>query len=132
MPNVCAAIYSPFYDASVMNNISLTSRRCLPHEGEIALLTPAQCLVLLQQLPGWRAEETFIERSFSFKDHYQAIAFVNAVAWISHAENHHPEISIGYADVRIRYWTHAVAGLSEHDFICAAKVDALPLSQSLR
>ena len=52
-------------------------------------------------------------------------SIVNAVAWVSHHEDHHPELTIGYADCRIRYLTHAIGGLSENDFICAAKVERL-------
>ncbi|MBI2961625.1 MAG: 4a-hydroxytetrahydrobiopterin dehydratase [Betaproteobacteria bacterium] len=53
------------------------------------------------------------------------LAFVNAVAWISHREDHHPSLVVGYNSARVEYWTHAIGGLSENDFICAAKVDAL-------
>ena len=66
-----------------------------------------------------------IQRSFHFSNHYETIAFVNAVSWISHTENHHPEMTVGYADCSITYSTHALGGLSENDFICASKVDAL-------
>jgi 4a-hydroxytetrahydrobiopterin dehydratase len=53
------------------------------------------------------------------------MAFVNALAWISHREDHHPDLAVGYNQCRVTYWTHAVGGLSENDFICAAKCDAL-------
>ena len=53
------------------------------------------------------------------------MAFVNAVAWLSHREDHHPELQVGYNRCRVEYWTHAIGGLSENDFICAAKLDAL-------
>jgi 4a-hydroxytetrahydrobiopterin dehydratase len=53
------------------------------------------------------------------------MAFVNGIAWISHREDHHPELTVGYAECHVRYWTHAINGLSENDFICAAKVDRL-------
>lgn len=66
-----------------------------------------------------------IERTFTFKNYYHTLAFVNAVAWIAHQEDHHPELSFGYKQCRVRYTTHAVGGLSENDFICAAKVDRL-------
>ena len=64
-------------------------------------------------------------KSKVFKNHYQAMAFVNAVAWVSHTENHHPSITVGYKDVHIEYWTHDINGISENDFICAAKVNEL-------
>jgi 4a-hydroxytetrahydrobiopterin dehydratase len=66
-----------------------------------------------------------IYRDFEFKNYYKTMAFVNAVAWIAHQENHHPDLFVGYNRCRVQYTTHAIAGLSENDFICAAKVDAL-------
>jgi len=69
----------------------------------------------------------FIYRDFEFKNYYKTIAFVNAVAWMAHQENHHPDLSVSYNRCRVQYSTHAIGGLSENDFICAAKVDALGL-----
>jgi 4a-hydroxytetrahydrobiopterin dehydratase len=66
-----------------------------------------------------------IHRTFRFQSHYASIAFVNAVAWISHREDHHPDMAVGYNTVTVSYSTHSVGGLSENDFICAAKIDAL-------
>jgi 4a-hydroxytetrahydrobiopterin dehydratase len=79
----------------------------------------------LAHLDGWTLTDGRIEKAFRFKNHYETMAFVNALAWISHREDHHPELIVGYADCRARYWTHAISGLSENDFICAAKVDRL-------
>ena len=108
-----------------MSTCNLTERRCQPCEGGVAPLDTSACLHLLGDLPGWHLEDKALVRSFSFRDHYEAMAFVNAVAWVSHREDHHPEITIGYKDVRVSYWTHAIDGLSENDFICAAQVSAL-------
>ncbi len=66
-----------------------------------------------------------IRRTFDFKDYYAGIAFVNAVAWIAHREDHHPDLAVGYDKVTVTFSTHSVGGLSENDFICAAKIDAL-------
>ena len=66
-----------------------------------------------------------LTKAFQVEDHSQTIAFVNAVAWISHREDHHPELVVGYASCTVRYATHSIGGLSENDFICAAKVDHL-------
>lgn len=66
-----------------------------------------------------------ISRTCKFKNYYQTIAFVNALAWVAHAEDHHPDIEVSYNRCRIRYSTHAIGGLSENDFICAARIDAL-------
>lgn len=79
----------------------------------------------LAAFPDWREEGGAIVRTFSFKNYYETIAFVNAVAWVSHGEDHHPDLEVGYNKCRVRYSTHSVGGLSENDFICAAKVEAL-------
>lgn len=103
----------------------LAKQRCRPCEGGMAPLSGAQVAQLLSQLSGWQVEEGKLVKTFRFRDHYQAVAFVNAVAWISHTQDHHPLVELGYNTVRLAYWTHAIGGLSENDFICAAKVDAL-------
>ncbi|GAB5604617.1 4a-hydroxytetrahydrobiopterin dehydratase [Sideroxyarcus sp. TK5] len=83
---------------------------------------------LLKQLDGWTLEGKSIRRTYAFKDYYQTIAFVNAIAWMTHREDHHPDLQVGYNRCTVEYSTHSVGGLSENDFICAAKVDALYLS----
>lgn len=66
-----------------------------------------------------------IRRTCRFGNYYQTMAFVNALAWIAHAEDHHPDLEVGYNRCHIRFSTHAIGGLSENDFICAAKIDTL-------
>ena len=66
-----------------------------------------------------------IQRSFRFSDYYQTIAFVNALAWVAHQQDHHPELQVSYNRCVVRYSTHSVGGLTENDFICAARIDAL-------
>ena len=80
---------------------------------------------LLTHVDDWRAVDGSLEKSFRFEDHFQTMAFVNAVAWISHREDHHPEMVVGYDSCTLRYSTHTVDGLSRNDFLCAAKVDHL-------
>ncbi len=82
---------------------------------------------LLSQLSDWTlaADGLAISRQFRFHDFHQTMAFVNAVAWIAHQQDHHPDLEVGYNRCTVRYSTHAVGGLSLNDFICAAKVDAL-------
>ena len=104
---------------------AVDEKTCKPCAVGPAMLDKAACRDHLGALEGWALAGAAIEKTYRFKDHYEAMAFVNAVAWISHRQDHHPEITVGYADCRIRYWTHAVGGLSENDFICAAKVDRL-------
>lgn len=112
----------------------LAVRHCRPCEGGTPPMEPAQVAVLLNQLEGWEHSEGRIGKTFKFKNYYQAMAFVNATAWISNRENHHPDLEVGYSTCRVSYTTHAIGGLSENDFICAAKVDALlkewPIAQT--
>lgn len=103
----------------------LVRKKCVPCEGGTEPLRDEQIGPLLRGLTGWQRDGNKIWKEFQFKDHFQAQAFVNGVAWISHREDHHPVMVVGYNTVRIDYWTHAIGGLSENDFICAAKVDAL-------
>lgn len=103
----------------------LTSRRCQPCRPGTPALGDEQARELLIEVPGWKIENGELIREFGFKNYYETTAFVNAVVWIAHREDHHPEISFGYKTCRIRYSTHSVGGLSENDFICAAKISAL-------
>ena len=80
---------------------------------------------LLSHVDDWSTRNGCIEKTYRFEDHYQTIAFVNAVAWISHREDHHPEMVVGYDTCSLRYNTHTVNGLSRNDFLCAAKADHL-------
>jgi 4a-hydroxytetrahydrobiopterin dehydratase len=79
----------------------------------------------LAQLSGWHLSGAAIEKTFSFKNYFETIAFVNALAWICHTEDHHPELQVSYNRCVTRFSTHSVAGVSRNDFICAAKADAL-------
>ena len=77
------------------------------------------------QVPGWKQQGDAITKTFNFKNYYETMAFVNAAAWVSHRQDHHPDMEVGYNKCRVRYSTHSVGGLSENDFICAAKLEAL-------
>ncbi|HEX9772185.1 MAG TPA: 4a-hydroxytetrahydrobiopterin dehydratase [Steroidobacteraceae bacterium] len=106
----------------------LTERRCKACEAGTPALDPRQAGVLLQQLdPGWSIVEDgkALKRAFRFEDFYRTMAFANAVAWIANAEDHHPDLELGYNYCRVRFSTHSIGGLSDNDFICAAKIDAL-------
>ncbi|MDH4216685.1 MAG: 4a-hydroxytetrahydrobiopterin dehydratase [Gallionella sp.] len=103
----------------------LTSKRCKPCEGGMPPLTDAKADSLLHELDGWQRSANLIYKTFRFKDYYQTMAFVNAVAWMAHREDHHPDLMVGYNLCKVEYTTHAIHGLSENDFICAAKVDLL-------
>lgn len=103
----------------------LTNKQCKPCEGGVPPLTKEEANKLLQQLAGWSLADNKISKTFDFKNYYQTMAFVNAVAWLSHREDHHPDMTVGYNKCHVEYMTHAINGLSENDFICAAKIDWL-------
>ena len=103
----------------------LARKRCKPCEGGVKPFTPQEAHQLLKTLNGWAIENGRLAKTFPFQNYYETMAFVNALAWISHREDHHPDLGVHYNKCRVEYWTHAIGGLSENDFICAAKADAL-------
>lgn len=105
----------------------LTQKHCKACEGGVNPLTRIEAEKLLNKLQGWELnnDATEIHCNFSFKNYYHTMAFVNALAYISHTENHHPDLEVSYNKCVVRYSTHAIGGLSENDFICAAKTDAI-------
>ena len=92
-------------------------------------LSATEIVVKLTELPGWQLSgdgaDVAIEKTYRFANYHETMAFVNAVAFIAHAQDHHPDLSVHYDRCVVRYSTHDVGGLSENDFICAAKADAL-------
>lgn len=108
----------------------LTEKKCKPCEGGVPPLTREQAEALAKQLsPGWvlSRDGPYLRREFRFKNFYRTMSFVNAVAHTANIEDHHPDLEIGYNYCRVQYTTHAIKGLSENDFICAAKIDTIPL-----
>lgn len=107
---------------------TLEKKHCLPCEGFGA---PLDTTAVSQQLKNiateWQvnSDNTIISREFKFKNFYQTMAFVNAVAWMANLENHHPDLEVSYNQCKVHYTTHALKGLSINDFICAAKVDEI-------
>ncbi len=108
-----------------VTTIDLSSKHCKSCEGGAPPLQKDDADSFLSTVPGWYYESGCISKIFNFKNFYHTMAFVNAVAWIAHCESHHPEMEISYNTCRISYTTHAAGGLTENDFICAAKVNAL-------
>ena len=104
----------------------LANKSCQPCSGNTPALSAEQVRVLLANLPGWELKDGAIEKTYRFKNYYETIAFLNAGAQLSHVEDHHPDIQVGYNTLKYRYNTHAIQGLSENDFICAAKLDRVP------
>jgi 4a-hydroxytetrahydrobiopterin dehydratase len=97
---------------------------------QAAALDTAAAARLLTLLPDWSLDGGRLTRSFSFKNYYRTMAFVNAVAYLSHNEDHHPEMTVTYSTCLLRYATHSAHGLTDNDFICAAKAGALYEAQA--
>jgi len=94
-------------------------------------LTPSEAQRLLAQISSaWSMTENAqtIRREFRFRDFYRTMSFVNALAHLANIEDHHPDLEVGYNYCRVTYTTHAIGGLSENDFVCAAKADLIPLT----
>jgi len=107
----------------------LTQQRCKPCEGGVAPLSLDAAQALMKQLSAaWQlaADGRSIRGEWKFRNFFHAMSFANAVAHLANHEDHHPDLEVGYGYCRMTYNTHAIGGLSQNDFICAAKVDALP------
>jgi 4a-hydroxytetrahydrobiopterin dehydratase len=101
----------------------LRAARCRPRT--TGAMSDAEVAAQLRALPAWSIERGAIARAFRFPDFLETIAFVNAVAWVAHTEDHHPDLAVSYGRCEVRFSTHSVGGISANDFICAAKVDAV-------
>jgi 4a-hydroxytetrahydrobiopterin dehydratase len=108
----------------------LARKKCKACEGGVAPLTRDAAAALLAQLdPAWTLADDAgsIRRELAFKDFYRTMSFVNALAHVANIEDHHPDLEVGYNYCRIAFTTHSIKGLSENDFICAAKLDLISL-----
>lgn len=106
----------------------LADKHCVPCEGGVQPLTREEAERYLKKIaPDWHlnADAKQIHKDFKFKGFNATMGFVNAVAWIANQEGHHPDLEVGYNHCLVRYSTHAIGGLSENDYICAAKIDKL-------
>ncbi len=106
----------------------LIGKHCKACEGGTSPLDNKETEYYLKKLQaGWElsADGKEIQRKFAFKNYYHTMAFVNALAYIANIENHHPDLEVSYNRCLVKFTTHAIGGLSENDFICAAKTDAL-------
>ncbi len=109
-------------------NKVLEQRKCMPCEGGIDSLDRHASTKLLEQLNNeWKLTEDGkkIFREYKLKNYYEITSLINLIIWISHQEDHHPEITFSYNSARITYYTYSINGLSENDFICAAKIDKM-------
>ena len=107
--------------------IPLVQAHCIPRKGGEHRLGAARLAELMPQLPGWELAENgqALLRTFRFDNYHQTMAFVNALAGVAHHEDRHPDLGVHYDRAVVRFSTHDVGGLSENDFICAAKASAL-------
>ena len=105
-----------------MNDLKL--QHCKPLEGQPPM-APAQIEAQLASLTEWALRDGANEKTYKFANFHETMAFVNALAWVAHAEDHHPDVRLSYNRCVVRYNTHSVGGISINDFICAAKIDAL-------
>lgn len=107
--------------------VPLAQAHCLARKGIDHRLTQARISELLPDVPGWELTEEgrALVRTYRFDNYYQTMAFVNALAFMAHCEDHHPDLGVHYDRAVVRYSTHDVGGLSENDFICAARADSL-------
>ena len=103
---------------------SLQLQTCRPVTGG-AVMTPGEWRPLLAQLTGWTVAADVLEKRFEFPDFQRTMAFINGVAEIANAQDHHPDMLVSYGRCTLRWSTHSVGGLSINDFICAARVDAM-------
>ncbi|MBL0165075.1 MAG: 4a-hydroxytetrahydrobiopterin dehydratase [Xanthomonadales bacterium] len=105
----------------------LARSRCHPCKGKQDAMNDEDIQRLVGALPGWQLASAGqgIEKEFRFDDFHRTMAFVNAVAWIAHSEDHHPDMKVSYPSCKLYFATHDVGGLSRNDFICAAKVERL-------
>jgi 4a-hydroxytetrahydrobiopterin dehydratase len=105
----------------------LADKQCIPCRGGVPALSAAEITPLLQQVPGWNVVENHhLQREFTFPDFRQALKFANQVGELAEDQGHHPDIFLAWGKVGITIWTHKINGLTESDFILAAKIDALP------
>ena len=105
----------------------LSARTCVPCRGGVPALKGDQIGPLLNQLEGWNViDEHHLEKNYTFPNFVTALAFVNKIGEVAEAEGHHPDICLTWGKVGVRIWTHKIDGLTESDFILAAKIDELP------
>lgn len=104
---------------------ALSERKCSACKGDLKPLSKEEIQDYLKELKGWEFAGGVIRKSFKFSNYYETVSFVNAIAWVAHREDHHPDIAFGYKECVVSLKTHAIKGISENDFIVAAKTDAL-------
>jgi 4a-hydroxytetrahydrobiopterin dehydratase len=125
MSNRATANFGPLIQGAGLEN--LKNKHCKPCEGGVCPLDEDTSTQQLNEIPGWHlsADKKSITRTLKFKSFLETISFINAMAYLSEQQGHHPDFSAGYGYCEVRYTTHAIDGLSDNDFICAAKINEL-------
>lgn len=109
-----------------MQVLALTEKTCTPCRGDTPPLTPKEAARYHPHVPQWAVEEhKKLRRTFGFKDFVTALGFVDRIGAVAEQEGHHPDLYLAWGKVEVLLWTHKIKGLSENDFILAAKIDAL-------
>lgn len=109
-----------------MNRVLSLEQLRTAHSTAMASESPmndAQIQEQLRVLPAWAHQRDVLRRDYKFANYYETIAFVNAIAWIVHREDHHPDLEVSYNRIGVSFSTHSIGGISINDFICAAKLD---------
>jgi len=116
---------------TTLSPAELTTMKCRPCEGGVEPISPQEAAEQMRQLPDWKltGDSKAIRREWTVKDFLAAIGFFNEIARVAQAEDHHPDLHLtGYRKVAVELSTHAIGGLSENDFILAAKIDKIPVA----
>lgn len=107
--------------------MDLTQKKCVVCEGDAKPMTPMEAEAMSKHVQGWIVARgaTKLSKEFKFQNYVEAMEFANKITPIAESEGHHPELTIGWGRVGIDLTTHAIKGLSENDFILAAKIDKI-------
>lgn len=107
--------------------LSLHDKDCVPCEGKVSPLPPDEAARMLAEVPGWTLSDdgTTIRRRFDFQGFLKAVEMANLAAWVGNSQRHHPDITFGFGYCEVAFTTHAAKGLTQNDFICAARLDRL-------
>ena len=105
--------------------MALKDQECVPCQGGVPKLEQPKIDELLNQVEGWRVEDNKLHKQFTFENFVKAIEFINRMADTAESQGHHPDFCVHYNQVDVTIWTHKIGGLTESDFILAAKIDEL-------
>jgi 4a-hydroxytetrahydrobiopterin dehydratase len=104
------------------NRTALQDEHCT---ADAKALDPAGIVALMPALAGWASDHARLRKRFAFDDFHHTIAFVNAIAWVAHREDHHPDLEVGYDHCTVTWSTHSAGGITRNDFVCAARTESL-------